>query len=143
MSALRNGGGYMTEKTFPAEINELAQVLVFLEEELDKAGTGPKLMVTFAIALEELFVNVAHYGYPDSKGNVKIGIDTSGDSIVVQLTDSGIPFDPTALPDPDITESAEERKIGGLGIYMVKKSMDSMKYEYRDSQNSLTISKRK
>jgi anti-sigma regulatory factor (Ser/Thr protein kinase) len=133
----------MTEKIFPADINELASVTVFLEEELDKAEASPKLMVTFAVALEELFVNVAHYAYPDSKGTVKIGIDTSGDSIVVQLTDSGIPFDPVAKPDPDITESADERKIGGLGIYMVKKSMDSMTYEYKDNQNILTISKRK
>ena len=133
----------MTEKIFPADINELAPVTVFLEEELDKAEASPKLMVTFAVALEELFVNVAHYAYPGSKGTVKIGIDTSGDSIVVQLTDSGIPFNPVAMPDPDITESAEERKIGGLGIYMVKKSMDSMTYEYKDNQNILTISKRK
>jgi anti-sigma regulatory factor (Ser/Thr protein kinase) len=133
----------MTEKIFPADINELAPVTVFLEEELDKAEASPKLMVTFAVALEELFVNVAHYAYPNSKGTVKIGIDTSGDSIVVQLTDSGIPFNPVAMPDPDITESAEERKIGGLGIYMVKKSMDSMTYEYKDNQNILTISKRK
>ena len=133
----------MTEKIFPADINDLAPVTVFLEEELDKAEASPKLMVTFAVALEELFVNVAHYAYPDSKGTVKIGIDTSGDSIVVQLTDSGIPFNPVAMPDPDITESAEERKIGGLGIYMVKKSMDSMTYEYKDNQNILTISKRK
>ena len=116
---------------------------MFLEEELDKAQVNPKLMVTLAVALEELFVNVAHYAYPDSKGTVKIGIDTSGDSIIIQLTDSGIPFDPTSLPEPDITLSAEERKIGGLGIYMVKKSMDSMVYEYKDNQNILTVTKRK
>jgi anti-sigma regulatory factor (Ser/Thr protein kinase) len=133
----------MIEKIFPAEIKELSSVLVFLEEELDKAQTNPKLMVTFAIAVEELFVNVAHYAYPDSKGTAKIGIDTSGDSIVVQISDSGIPFDPLAKPDPDVTLAAEDRKIGGLGIYMVKKSMDSVVYEYKDNQNILTISKRK
>ena len=133
----------MTEKIFPAEIKELASVLVFLEEELDKVQTNPKLMVTFAIALEELFVNVAHYAYPESHGTVKISIDTSGDSIIIQLADSGIPFNPLAKPDPDVTLSAEERKIGGLGIYMVKKSMDSVVYEYKDNQNILTISKRK
>ena len=133
----------MIEKIFPAEIKELSSVLVFLEEELDKAQTNPKLMVTFAIAVEEVFVNVAHYAYPDSKGTAKIGIDTSGDSIVVQISDSGIPFDPLAKPDPDVTLAAEDRKIGGLGIYMVKKSMDSVVYEYKDNQNILTISKRK
>ena len=133
----------MIEKTFPADIKELSSVLVFLEEELDKAETNPKLMVTFAIAVEELFVNVAHYAYPDSKGTAKIGIDTSGDSIVVRISDSGIQFNPLAKPDPDVTLSAEERKIGGLGIFMVKKSMDSVVYEYKDNQNILTISKRK
>ena len=116
----------MTERIFPAEIDELAAVIAFLEEELDKAEASPKLVVTLSVALEELFVNVAHYAYPDSKGTAKIEIDTSGDSVVIRLTDSGIPFDPLAKPDPDVTESAEKRKIGGLGIYMVKKSMDSI-----------------
>lgn len=133
----------MVEKIFPADINELDSVTAFLEEELEKAEVSPKLMMTFAVDLEELFVNVAHYAYPDSKGDVKIGIDTSGDSIVIRLIDKGIPFDPVAKADPDITQSAEERKIGGLGIYMVKKSMDSMVYVREDEQNILTISKRK
>jgi anti-sigma regulatory factor (Ser/Thr protein kinase) len=133
----------MTEKIFPADIKELDSVSAFLEEELEKAECSPKLMMTFAIALEELFVNVAHYAYPDSPGTVVIGVDTSGDSIVVQLTDSGIPFNPVEKADPDVTLSAEERKIGGLGIYMVKKSMDSMNYVRQDGKNILTISKRK
>ena len=133
----------MTERIFPAEIDELAAVIAFLEEELDKAEASPKLVVTLSVALEELFVNVAHYAYPDSKGTAKIEIDTSGDSVVIRLTDSGIPFDPLAKPDPDVTESAEKRKIGGLGIYMVKKSMDSISYQRQDGKNILTISKRK
>ena len=133
----------MTEKIFPAEIDELAAVIAFLEEELDKAEASPKLVVTLSVALEELFVNVAHYAYPDSKGTARIEIDTSGDSVVIRLTDSGIPFDPLAKPDPDVTESAEKRKIGGLGIYMVKKSMDSISYQRQDGKNILTISKRK
>ena len=133
----------MTERIFPAEIDELAAVIAFLEEELDKTEASPKLVVTLSVALEELFVNVAHYAYPDSKGTAKIEIDTSGDSVVIRLTDSGIPFDPLAKPDPDVTESAEKRKIGGLGIYMVKKSMDSISYQRQDGKNILTISKRK
>ena len=133
----------MTERIFPAEIDELAAVIAFLEEELDKAEASPKLVVTLSVALEELFVNVAHYAYPDSKGTAKIEIDTSGDSVVIRLTDSGIPFDPLAKPDPDVTESAEKRKIGGLGIYMVKKSMDSISYQRQDGKNIRTISKRR
>ena len=133
----------MVEKIFPADIKELDSVTAFLEEELEKAECSPKLTMTFAVALEELFVNVAHYAYPDAPGTVTIGIDTTGDSIVVRLDDSGIPFDPVAKIDPDVTLSAEERKIGGLGIFMVKKSMDSMTYERQDGHNILTISKRK
>lgn len=133
----------MTEKIFPAQIETLDAVNAFLEEELEKAGVSPKLMITFTVALEELFVNVAHYAYPDSSGTVTIGIDTAGDSVVIRLADSGIPFNPLAKDDPDVTLSAEERKIGGLGIFMVKKSMDSVEYEYRDGKNVLTISKRK
>ena len=133
----------MIERIFPADIKELDFVTAFLEEELEKAECGPKLIMTFAVALEELFVNVAHYAYPDAPGTVTIGIDTTGDSIVVRLDDSGIPFDPVAKTDPDVTLSAEERKIGGLGIFMVKKSMDSMTYERQDGHNILTISKRK
>ena len=62
--------------------------------------------------------------------------------MAITLTDRGTPYDPLKKPDPDITLSAKEREIGGLGIYMVKKSMDEMRYEYRDGQNVLTIVKR-
>lgn len=133
----------MVERIFPADIKVLDSVTAFLEEELEKAECSPKFVMTFAVALEELFVNVAHYAYPDSPGTVTIGIDTTGDSVVIRLADSGIPFNPLAKADPDVTLSAEDRKIGGLGIFMVKKSMDNMDYEYRDGKNILTISKRK
>ena len=133
----------MVERIFPADIKVLDSVIAFLEEELEKAECSPKFMMTFAVALEELFVNVAHYAYPDAPGTVAIGIDTEGDSIVLRLVDNGIPFDPVAKTDPDVTLSAEERKIGGLGIFMVKKSMDSMNYVRQDGKNILTISKRK
>jgi len=98
----------MVEKIFSAEIEQLGAVTAFLEEELEKADCSPKLIITFEIALEELFVNVARYAYPDSKGTVKIGIDISDGVIALRFIDSGIPFNPVAKPDPDITEKIRE-----------------------------------
>ena len=102
-----------------------------------------KVQMQIDIAVEEIFVNVAHYAYTPNVGKVKIRLEKPADSTGVDITfiDSGIPYDPLAKPDPDVTLSAEERQIGGLGIFMVKKSMDSMLYEYTDGQNILTMRK--
>ena len=96
-----------------------------------------------AVAVEELFVNIAHYAYSPGTGSATIGVEILKDpaAIAITFTDRGKPFDPLAKEDPDITLSAEERQIGGLGIYMVKKSMDEVVYEYKDGQNILRIKK--
>ena len=95
------------------------------------------------VALEEVFVNVAHYAYPNGSGDVSFArdFDSVRRRMTVQMTDSGIPFDPLAKPDPDITLSAEERQIGGLGIFMMKMTMDDVSYVYKDGQNILTMKK--
>lgn len=105
------------------------------------------VQVSIDVAVEELFVNIAHYAYletPEGKGKawIRIGFRQDPTTMVLSLIDKGIPFDPVAKPDPDVTLKAEDRKIGGLGIYMVKKSMDSMVYERRDDMNILTITKK-
>lgn len=133
----------MAEKIFPATIEEFENAAAFVEENLEAYDCGMKAMTQIAIAFEEMFVNVAHYAYKDKEGDVKVEIGDDGESVFIRLTDSGIPFDPLAKPDPDITLSAEERKIGGLGIYMVKKSMDSVAYERTDGQNIFTMTKKK
>ena len=95
------------------------------------------------VALEEVFVNVAHYAYPNGSGDVSFSIDFDSESrrMTFPMTASGIPFDPRAKPDPDITLSAEERQIGGLGIFMMKMTMDDVSYVYKDGQNILTMKK--
>jgi len=95
------------------------------------------------VAVEEIFVNIANYAYAPGVGQARIRIEITGEPRMVQVTfiDSGVPYDPLAKPDPDVTLSAEERQIGGLGIFMVKKSMDNMLYEYKDKQNILTLQK--
>lgn len=132
----------MTEKTFNATDASLADATAFMEEELERADCPMKVVMQASVCLEEMFVNVAHYAYPGGTGTVTVGISTEGGKAVLVLTDSGIPFDPLAKADPDITLSAEERKIGGLGILMVKKTMDEVSYERRDGKNIFTMAKR-
>ncbi|MGN0691159.1 MAG: ATP-binding protein [Oscillospiraceae bacterium] len=133
----------MTEKVFAANDEALNDVLAFAEEELEKAECPMKAVMPITVALEEVFVNVAHYAYPDSSGDVSLSIDFDSESrqMTFQMTDSGIPFDPLAKPDPDITLSAEERQIGGLGIFMMKMTMDEVSYVYKDGKNILTMKK--
>ena len=134
----------MAEMTIEANTGNLEKVLAFLDAELDEAGCGMKVQTQMDIAVEELFVNIASYAYAPGEGSVTIRVDTAPEPKTVTVTffDSGTPYDPLEKPDPDVTLSADERQIGGLGIFMVKKSMDAMHYERREGQNILTIVKK-
>ena len=130
------------EAVFPATDAALQDVNLFVEEQLEAAGATPRNMMKIMVALEELFINVAHYAYQEGEGEVTVSLTISEDVMTLQLKDRGMPFDPLAREDPDVTLDASERGIGGLGIYMVKKTMDSMTYAYEDGQNIVTISHR-
>ena len=95
------------------------------------------------IAIDELFGNIAHYAYNPDVGSATVRVEVTENPLAVTVTfiDHGIPYDPLASKEPDISLSAEERQIGGLGIYMVKKSMDEISYEYREGKNILKIKK--
>ena len=132
----------MSAKVFPARKDVLPEVLAFAEAELEQLESRPKAVMQVTISIEELFVNVASYAYNGAEGDVCVEIAALDDTrVLIRMTDSGTRFDPLAKDDPDITLSAEERRIGGLGIFMVKKYMDSMEYEYKDSKNVLTMIK--
>ena len=132
------------ELTIDATVENLPQVLAFLEEHLEEADCPMKAQMQLSIAAEEIYVNIAHYAYAPETGQATVRLELADDpsTVCVTFLDRGVPFDPLAKPDPDITLSAEERGIGGLGIYMTKKSMDDVRYEYRDGQNILTLVKR-
>ena len=140
----RKGGAPMTNKTFPAKTESLSAVLGFVEETLEGFACPMKLQMAICVAIEEVFVNVAHYAYPDSEGDMslQIGFDEQSRAITFRMTDRGIPFDPLKKPDPDITLSAEEREVGGLGIFIAKKTMDSLTYTYENGENILTMIKK-
>lgn len=129
--------------TIPAERDRLDQVQDFIDQNLAGVEYSPEAQIQLQIAVEELFVNIASYAYAPGHGDAVIGCRVEEDppSITVQLRDWGKPFDPLARKDADVTLSAEDRDIGGLGIYMVKNSMDAVDYKREDGQNVLTIRK--
>lgn len=130
----------MKVKVFPAEIAALNEVLAFVEEELELAECPMKYVIALQVSIEEIFVNIARYAYTDG-GEVTIGIEYDSDNgaIMFRMEDEGVPFNPLAKKDPDITLSAEEREIGGLGIYLMKQTMDEASYSYENGKNILTM----
>ena len=133
----------MKELVIDALTDNLPQVLAFVDGELEAADCPMKIQMQIDIAVEEMFVNIAHYAYSPEVGTATVRVEVMGEPPAVDITfiDGGVPYDPLAKADPDITLSAEERQIGGLGIFMVKKSMDDVKYEYLDGHNILTLKK--
>ena len=140
----KEGGAYMTKQTFPAKIEALSDVLGFVDRMLEQYECPMKTQTAICVAIEEVFVNVAHYAYGDGEGDMtlSIGFDTESREINFRMTDKGTPFDPLKKPDPDITLSAEEREIGGLGIFITKKTMDTVAYAYENGENILTMIKK-
>ena len=127
----------------PAEVEKLPEVLAFLEQNLEEMECPLRTQMQITVAAEEIFVNIASYAYVPGAGMSSVRLERFRDptGVAITFTDSGTPFDPLKQKDPDVSLTAEERRIGGLGIYMVKKTMDDVKYEYRDGQNHLTIIK--
>ena len=140
----KKGGERMTNKIFPAKTESLSEVLGFVEETLESLECPMKIQTAICVAIEEVFVNVAHYAYPNGEGDMslQIGFEERSRTVTFRMADKGIPFDPLQKPDPDITLSAEEREIGGLGIFIAKKTMDSISYTYENDQNVLTMIKK-
>lgn len=136
-----------------SKLEYMDQVTSFITDELKVHKLAMKIIMQVDLASEEVFTNIAHYAYgqkdlegriiPDSgTGPVEIIVDIDNKCVTLTFIDEGTEFDPLKKKDPDITLSAEEREIGGLGIYMVKKIMDDVFYRYESGKNILTLIKR-
>lgn len=134
----------MKEITLEATIENIGTVTDFVDDFLDALACPLKSKMQIDIAIDELFGNIAHYAYKDGIGMATVQIEWQEvlSAVILTFIDQGIPFNPLEREDPDITLSAEERNIGGLGIHMVKKNMDKMEYEYHEGQNRLRIMKK-
>lgn len=133
----------MKELTTEATIENIGKVTDFVNEQLEAVDCPMKTQMQIDIAIDELFGNIANYAYHPEVGSATVRVEVTGAplSVIITFIDNGVPYDPLAKEDPDTTLSADERQIGGLGIFMVKKSMDQISYEYKDGQNILRIKK--
>ncbi len=132
----------METKILPASMEYLDEVLSFIEKILEAGGFDEKAIRLVTISSEELFTNIASYAYEEEgTGKVEISCELTKEKAVIRLKDWGTPYDPLTHEDPDITASIEDREIGGLGIFMVKKFMDDVRYERVDGCNVIEIQK--
>lgn len=133
----------MKSITAEAKIENVALVTDFVNGILEENGCSVKVQMEIDIAIDEIFGNIAYYAYAPGSGEatVQVEIEESPKRLELIFIDRGIPYNPLENKDPDITLDIEERKIGGLGIYLVKEMMDEVSYEYADGQNILKLRK--
>ena len=134
----------MKELTIAATVENIETVTAFVEEQLDALDCPVKARMQINIAIDELFGNIAHYAYNPDVGEATVRVEVVEEplSVVITFIDKGVPYDPLAAADPDTSLPAEERALGGLGIFMVKKSMDEVTYRYENGSNILSIRKK-
>lgn len=129
--------------TLTNDLKDVPQLAVFVEEICEALSFDDMTTMQMNLAIEEAVVNVMDYAYPEGvEGYVEVEVWADEQWLTFVITDSGKPFDPTTKGDVDVTLSAEERQIGGLGIYLVRQMMDSIGYEYKDGHNVLTLKKK-
>ena len=133
----------MKELDIEALVDNLDTVIAFVDEQLEETDCPPKIQMQIDLAVEEIFVNIANYAYQPETGpaTLRVEVQPDGSAISITFVDHGVPYDPLAKKDPDISQSAIDRQIGGLGVFLVKKTMDDVRYEYMNGSNILTIVK--
>ena len=134
----------MKELTVQAAVEQIPHVTAFIDEQLEALDCPMKAQMQIDVAIDELFGNIAHYAYPEGTGDatVRFDFEEAARMVTITLMDSGIPFNPLAKDDPDVNTALEERGIGGLGIFLVKKTVDRVDYRYENGMNVLIIQKR-
>ena len=129
--------------TFKNDITEISRLAGFIDEVAEKFSLPMDMVFSLNLVLEEAVTNVIMYAYPKEEHEfIYLSADKQDGSLVFVLTDSGKEFDPTLMPDADITLSAEDRQIGGLGIFLIRQIMNEVKYERIDNKNVLTLEKK-
>ncbi|MBR6493515.1 MAG: SpoIIE family protein phosphatase [Paludibacteraceae bacterium] len=141
-SQITNDQSPMPEGHYSLVMRNDIQQIPTLAEWLEMIGLPQELNMPINLALEEAVSNVMLYAYPGKSGQVLVECDKKEKQLIFTISDSGVPFDPTQQEDPDVTQSAEERPIGGLGIFLVRQIMDDIRYERKDNKNILTLTKR-
>lgn len=129
----------LDRKVYAAQVVNLPLVTEFVEACAERFGLESKKMFGLLIAVEEAFVNVCSYAYPDGEGEVELACGGDGDAFVLEIADQGQPFDVLALPEPDTTLDVMDREIGGLGVYFIRRLTDAVSYRRDNGQNILRL----
>lgn len=133
----------LSEIKLPARLENLGSLLKSIISTAGREGfSGPKLN-HIEITAEEAIVNICNYAYPEGNGDVEVRCKEDNDLFIIEIVDSGIPFDVTSLAEPDTTAGLSEREIGGLGIFFMKKMMDDVRYSRENGRNVLCLVLRK
>ena len=132
----------MQKLTVPAAVEALETVTAFVDAFLEARGCSMKTQMQIDLSVEEIFVNIAHYAYGDSPGDAELRISEKDGTVSISFLDAGTPYNPLEREDPDLTLAAEQRPIGGLGIFLVKKNMDTVSYRRQKGKNVLTVTKK-
>lgn len=134
----------MKELTVEARLEQIPQVTAWIDAELEALDCPMRAQLQIDVAIDEIFSNIARYAYGEGMGDATVRFDFDPAARVAAITfeDSGTPYDPLAKEDPDISLGAQERSAGGLGIFLVKKTMDGMRYRYENGKNILTLQKK-
>jgi serine/threonine-protein kinase RsbW len=133
----------MSDIIIPARIESVPGVSLEIEQFMRVAGFSDKQILDMQLAIEEAVTNSIRHGYRGSPGLITIHTEDGPDALNVEITDHAPPFDPLAMPDPDITSSLEERRVGGLGIHLIRQVTDTVTYRYEQGKNILTLTKKK
>ena len=130
--------------TLPAAVENIGKITAFVEGKLEERDCPLKKTMEISMAVDEVMANVAMYAYAPGTGDVTVrfGFEEASRTASVTFIDGGVAFDPLAKEDPDVTLPAEQRKIGGLGIFLVKKTMDEVTYKRENDRNILCIRKK-
>jgi len=123
----------------PAKLENLESLMESVSKCARTQGFDQKKVNKIELAIEEVLVNIFNYSYPEKPGEVEINCKMENGRFIIEIIDSGIPFDMTSLSDPDLTADVEERKIGGLGIFLVKRMVDELRYRREGSRNILSL----
>ncbi len=129
----------LTSLSMPAKLENLGRLIAWLSDCAKAQGFEQEKISRIELAAEEALVNIFHYAYPENQGDVEIICKVYPSRFIIEIIDSGIPFDVTAIPDPDVNSSIQEREIGGLGIFFIKKVMDEVQYRRQNDRNILTL----
>ena len=138
----KEGGAAVEEITLDAVTGNLGRITDWVNSALDTYGCPARARMQIDVAIDEIFSNIARYAYPGKTGRATVRCDYADGLVSITFTDDGISYNPLEKQDPDTTLPAAEREIGGLGIFLVKKTMDAMEYQRLNGCNILTIRKK-